>query len=347
MNPRRLHCLFLLLTVASACAEPTPPPLPPLGASEEMLTVSGLSSGGYMAVQMQVAHSALVRGAGILAGGAYYCARNNVANTVNCMAPGSSSLYPPVPPVSRLIDEAEQQGHLGQIDPPTNLAQHKVWLLSGSGDQTVTTQAVDLLRNFYRRWVPESALVYAHVPTAGHALIQPDAPDANDCPVTASPYINRCGEFDAPGRLLAHLLGPLQPKNESPQGRIVPFSQHEFTGGTSDSRLSGLAKTGYVYVPPACEQGGCRVHVAFHGCQQQAERLGMVFVEESGYNRWADSNRLIVLYPQIATQSFWPSVFNPKACWDWWGYSGVDYHLRSGRQIAAVKAMIDRLTSPR
>ncbi|TJZ76346.1 poly(3-hydroxybutyrate) depolymerase [Chitiniphilus eburneus] len=299
-----------------------------------------------MAVQMQVAHSALVRGAGVLAGGGYYCARNSVFNTSDCMAPGDSILFP-APPVSRLIAEAETQGRLKAIDPPENLRRQRVWLLSGSGDRTVTTKAVDLLRDFYRNWTPAAALAYAHVPTAGHALIQPDAPDGNDCPVTAPPYINRCGDFDAPGQLLAHLLGDLQPKSTQPQGRLIPFAQFDFTGGSIETRLSGLAKTGHVYVPQACERGGCRVHVVFHGCQQNEETLGLTFIDESGYNRWADSNRLVVLYPQIARQSsFWPNVNNPKGCWDWWGYSGADYHVKQGKQIAAVKAMIDRITQP-
>jgi poly(3-hydroxybutyrate) depolymerase len=38
------------------------------------VTVSGISSGGYMAVQFQVAFSKLVKGAGILAAGPYDCA---------------------------------------------------------------------------------------------------------------------------------------------------------------------------------------------------------------------------------------------------------------------------------
>ena len=44
-------------------------------------TVSGLSSGGFMAVQLHVAHSAtLVKGAGIVAGGPYYCAEGSIVS---------------------------------------------------------------------------------------------------------------------------------------------------------------------------------------------------------------------------------------------------------------------------
>jgi len=47
-----------------------------------------------------------------------------------------------------------------------------------------------------------------------------------------------------------------------------------------------------------------------------------------------------VLFPQVEP-SFQP--LNPNGCWDWWGYTGLDYATKSGTQIRAVKAMLDRL----
>ena len=78
----------------------------------------------------------------------------------------------------------------------------------------------------------------------------------------------------------------------------------------------------------------------------------MDFVRHAGYNRWADANRIIVLYPQtIARYGWggWPTnfVFNPNGCWDWWGYTDALYHTHEGPQIRAVKAMLDRLGQPR
>ena len=63
-----------------------------------------------------------------------------------------------------------------------------------------------------------------------------------------------------------------------------------------------MADEGYIYVPASCAEAtstGCGVHVVLHGCEQTIADIGMAFVENAGYNRWADSNRLIVLYPQI------------------------------------------------
>ena len=52
--------------------------VPPLQLDVEHITVSGLSSGGYMANQMHIAYSDWITGAGILAAGPYYCAQGDI-----------------------------------------------------------------------------------------------------------------------------------------------------------------------------------------------------------------------------------------------------------------------------
>jgi poly(3-hydroxybutyrate) depolymerase len=107
-----------------------------------------------------------------------------------------------------------------------------------------------------------------------------------------------------------------------------------------------MADTGYLYVPQNCTAAGtrCKVHVALHGCMQSAESVGDKFYTETGYNNWADNNNILVLYPQVNKSSI-PS--NPKGCWDWWGYSGRNYAFKSGPQMKAIKAMINRLAQQR
>lgn len=92
----------------------------------------------------------------------------------------------------------------------------------------------------------------------------------------------------------------------------------------------------------------CWVHVAFHGCRQGVDALGKRFADGAGYNAWAESNRLVILYPQVVARSGWAPgslrwVYNPKGCWDWWGYASVDYATRNGPQMVAVRKMISRL----
>ena len=105
---------------------------------------------------------------------------------------------------------------------------------------------------------------------------------------------------------------------------------------------AGMADTGVVYIPADCERAsGCRVHIAFHGCAQNESEVADAFYAKTGFARWADTNRLIVLFPQTKA-----SATNPQGCWDWWGFTGRDFLTRTAPQIRAVTAMRERLAEP-
>ena len=67
------------------------------------------------------------------------------------------------------------------------------------------------------------------------------------------------------------------------------------------------------------------MHIALHGCLQSFGNIGEDYVRHAGYNEWADSNHIIVLYPQTTRRRL-PrcGMTNPQACWDWWGYLDAD-----------------------
>ena len=297
--------LGLLVCLPAWAAEP----LPALRAQKQGVTASGLSAGGFMAVQLHVAHSASVSGAAAIAGGPYYCAQGSLWTALyNCMSP---SAWTPVPAAAALKAITDGLAAAGRIDPTKHLAAAPVWLFSGSNDRTVAPAVVGELRRYYELYGARVVLVGNRL--AGHGM--PVEKAATACGETAAPYLNDC-DYDAAGDLLKHLVGPLAPPGTATTVR--EFDQ------------------GYLYVPKACEKERCRVHVAFHGCRQSAKE----FAEGAGYNRWAETNRLIVLYPQVKA-SWWP--YNPRGCWDWWGYSGVNYATREGAQIRAIRAMLERL----
>ncbi|MDR0563751.1 MAG: PHB depolymerase family esterase [Azoarcus sp.] len=326
--PRALLVLATLLSPTLRAAEP----LPALSADTANVTVSGLSSGAFMAVQFHVAHSKQVHGAGVLAGGPYYCAEGSALRAVSsCMSPG---FFTPVPKPGGLRAEAEKQAAAGKIDSPENLRSSRVWLFSGGKDSVVKTSVVEAAQAFYLQWLPESSIAFERVPDAGHAMIVPQAESA--CAVTASPFINHCAHFDAPGKLLAHLLGELNPKAQTASGELFAFDQSAFA-----EKEAGMAESGWVYIPAACRAGDCRLHIAFHGCRQNAAALGEVWPRQAGYNEWADTNRLVVLYPQTSNAK------DANGCWDWWGYSSSDYHTQAAPQIKAVWKMLERLGEKR
>ena len=336
--------LALSLLASQAGAAPA---LPGLGAETSAITVSGISSGAYMAVQFEVAYSATVRGAGVLAGGPYYCAAGSVNRALaNCMEPSAKEAPPSA---AETLKTVTQLAEAGKIDPLKNLRDDRVWLFSGGQDKTVAPAVMDTLVAFYRDLLPENAVRYVKLPDAGHAMLSVADAKPNACDTSSPPFINRCQDFDAAGQLLSHLLGPLKPAGAVQDGEIIAFDQRPFIGGSAAD--ASLGDEGYAFIPGACRSGGCKVHVAFHGCRQNAGEIGRRFVEGAGYNGWAASNRLIVLYPQTTARSGFAFgstkwLLNPKACWDWWGYTGSDYHTRDGVQMRAVKAMIEALGAP-
>jgi hypothetical protein len=301
-----------------------------------------------MAVQFHVAHSATVKGAAAVAGGPYYCAQGSLwAAYSNCTTPGA---WTPLPPLAVLKTRTDLFAKAGNIDSPSNLAPAKVWLFSGTQDRTVVPAVVQALRDFYG--VYKATPVFVGDKPAGHAIVTEDAGNP-DCGATQPPYINDC-DYDAAGELLKHLLGPLEgpldARAAKESGRLQLFDQNPFVDGKAAA--ISMADSGYVYLPKACEAERCRVHVVFHGCRQNAAEVGERFAREAGYNRWADSNRIVVLYPQTLARSGWSFsgwnfVWNPRGCWDWWGYTGAQYATKNGPQIRAVKAMLDRLSAPR
>lgn len=312
------------LVFAAACHAA---PLPQLQIDPAEVSVSGLSSGGFMAVQMHVAYSATFkRGAGIVAGGPYDCAEGSIVNaTGRCMTHASTI------PVSSLVSTTNSWAASGLIDPVANLNTSKVYLYSGTSDNTVKQAVMNDLKTYYQSFVPAAGIAYKNTIASGHAMITDDY--GSSCGTTASPYINDC-DFDLAGEILKQLHGTLNPRNNGTlSGSFTEFDQTAFITG------HGMATTGWVYVPQSCSTGTvCRLHVVFHGCQQNTALVGQQYVRNTGYNRWADTNGIVVLYPQTSTQA-------TNSCWDWWGYDNANYAKKSGPQMAAVRAMMTTLAS--
>lgn len=372
---------FLLLGLLGAVALPAaaaPGRLMPMpGIDRASVTVSGLSAGAFFAHQMHVAYSRLVNGAGLIAGGPYGCAepaeqpwwigvhpfgRAITAASV-CTRVGRDSitawagwwgLPPAAPELERSVAVTDVARSHAAIDDPANLADDRVWLFSGARDTLVPAETGAVLAAYYRRYgVTGDRLVVVDDVPAGHGMpvdefVGESRFPKRSCAEQAPPFIVDC-DRDAAGELLRHLLpdgfsaGPAEPARE----RLTGFDQSEFFD-TGDDSVS-LAAVGHIYVPAACvaDATGCRLHVAFHGCSQNTEAVGDDFVWDAGYNRWAEANRIVVLYPQVRSRApawdFTGLAGNPHGCWDWWGYSGDDHAGRAGAQMLAVRNMIARL----
>ena len=314
-------------TLAAAAA-----PLPRLVIEPGSLTVSGVSAGGYMATQYQVAFSRDVSGAGIIGAGPWLCAGGVITRALDDCTKGSAA----GPETTVLAASLRASAAAGLVDDPSWLAGDRVWIFHGAKDRKVGAAVSDSLLRFYKDFIPLERIRYVTQVPAAHGF--PTVAEGAACDTDASPWILACG-FDAAGEILKHLYGELAPPADPVTGTLLTFDQRPYIARGS---LASMAGEGFLFLPKDCAAGkACRVHVAFHGCRQGAGFVGRRFARETGYNRWADANRIVVLYPQAAKSWFWP--FNPWGCWDWWGYSGADYATRNAAQLATVHAMLAAL----
>src|SRR6476646_7330373 len=76
---KRIGCIFAL-SLCFVSPVLAAPPLPSYGVDITQTSVSGVSSGGAMAVQMHVAHSSIMRGVGVIAGVTYDCADSGLTS---------------------------------------------------------------------------------------------------------------------------------------------------------------------------------------------------------------------------------------------------------------------------
>ena len=319
--------IFFIATLAG-CNDDTPNRL---NINTQQVTLSGLSSGGYMATQFHYAHSDRVSGIAVLAAGPYYCAQGDIGTALSaCVSRTDQDIEE-----ENIETTIQEYARTSKIASLKHLQDDKVWLLHGKLDTTVTLTATQSLFQQYKTKVNPNNIIFDQNQAFAHHF--PTRANGTDCAVSESPFIGAC-DVDIAGEFLQHLYLTLTPPLSKITGNIYAFNQEELGGPEAD----GLADTGYVYIPLTCIQGTeCNLHISFHGCNQNAEAVDLAYISDTGINNWADANQLVVLYPQTKASMLMP--MNPQACWDWWGYTTNDYATKDGLQVKAVYNMLNNI----
>ena len=335
--------LALSLFVLSACQKTPAADLPKLKIDPNRIALAGMSSGAYMATQLHLAFSDHVMAAALVAGGPYGCSKGDLDTALGTCMKGA----PSTPDAASLASIAVERGATRQLAPIAGLNGDRVLIVHGALDQTVATSVGQASFDFYAALaqLPEAQdLSVSWDAERKFAHTFPTQSSGNDCTLSVAPYLGRC-EFDAAGEIMGEIFAATA--SEAPAsaatGELRTFSQDAYLTDGADAYL---ANTGYLYVPKVCAQPlapACGLLIAFHGCEQNADKVGEAFVRDAGFNRWADQLRVVVLYPQTRA-SYFP--LNPKACWDWWGFSGKDFDLRSGVQPRWVARASAALGAP-
>ena len=122
--------VIAVLAIAGASQALAAAPLPKLKVDTSKTTVSGLSSGAFMANQLGYAYSATFKGVGVFAGGPYMCAGHS--NYTACMynATISASMLSTM--------QADINNWSGTSnDNKSNVANQTIFMFVGTSDYTV------------------------------------------------------------------------------------------------------------------------------------------------------------------------------------------------------------------
>lgn len=325
MMLKNLALLILLMPVSGWC----------LNIDKNSVTVSGISSGAFMAAQLQFTHPDEFQGVALMAGGLYGCAEGNPVRAINsCMQ--TSVLTPSVDELGLLISNRASRGQIGSLK---RIAEHRVLLITGKSDTVVHPDIVKTARSLYRSLgIQAQNLQLIDNLNLGHAI--PTMEFGNPCDTPAeSPFISRC-RFDGAGEILQFLYPDISMKRgEALESGLMELTQK--SPDLQDPEVISMDDSARVYVPVSCRQGQkCRLHVALHGCSQSQSEIGDAYYGNAGFNQWAEANNIVVLYPQTVRRML---LGNPMGCWDWYGYTGPDYDLKGGPQINALMNLIGRV----
>jgi hypothetical protein len=246
----------------------------------------------------------------------------------------------------------------GWIDPPGDLARSRVYLFTGQADKIVSPKTIELGATLYHTLgVPASHVKFRDrdLPGAGagHSWVTKNF--GNSCDANAKPFINDC-RYDQAEELLQTMYGALEP----PAGRpgISSPSTRRSSRRARRRRLTDCwtRATSTCRRPASRSRTRCRSLWCCTGCLQSAEVLRDEFYTKIGVNEWADTNRIVVLYPQahattiaeLTSQDSSSVQHQPGGCWNWWGYAGDKHFLtKQGVQVGAIWSMVQRVTGPR
>lgn len=158
-----LGLVVLWFAVGPARTE-TAGPLPAMGATPNQHSASGISSGGYMAGQLQFALAHRLVGVGLIAAGPYGCADapdvpfmpgpaggewQDLHRAVHgCMF--ARLLAFGIPNPQMLADQAKVRAKRGEIGAITDVLSDRIYIFTGAADRTVDARIVRAAAEFYR-----------------------------------------------------------------------------------------------------------------------------------------------------------------------------------------------------
>lgn len=289
--------------------------------NKKNITLSGISSGAFMAHQFFLAHSDLIQGVGTFAGGPYNCSRGNPQRAQElCMQ------FPEMLNVQDLIFDLESFEKNNLIAPLENVKNKRTFIFHGTMDKTIAPAASSKIEEIYQRLNSKNKTIRNIA--AGHGW--PTIYTEQKCDETQAPFLNNC-ERDLVGEMIQWFF----PTIKTNPMAMIESNFMTFKQSFKRQFEVSIASEGMIYIPQKCYTSSCSLHIALHGCRQSKLFIQDEFAKNSGLNQWAEAIGMVVLYPQTTAHQK-----NPQGCWDWFGYTDSNFNNRNGQQIQFLESLI-------
>ncbi len=211
--------MLAALGFAQATAQADDPPLGTYNADISESSISGISSGAFMAVQFATAWSGTIKGVGVIAGGPYYCAQGTAIGATRRQYRGDPDRYRSLPggaaSRSRTAGQADRRlGSQWGYRQHAHIAGQKIYVFGGYNDAVVNHTVADATRRFYLHYLSDrnrGNLFYQTAIGAGHSQVTLSY--GLECSDNGDYFIDRCN-YDQAGVILQHVYGALQPRND-------------------------------------------------------------------------------------------------------------------------------------
>ena len=192
-----------------------------VGINSLQFTVSGFSSGGFMAHQLHVAYSSSITAAGIIAGGPYYCSLGT-----SVRAATACTLNPFLLNLNQQVAYALAAAANNTIDNPKNLSNDKVFIFSGTKDQIVIPSVVNLTEQFYRNFIKNDYQYFTvYNISAVHSWVTNMY--GNPCWAYAFPGIVNC-DYDMAEAMFRFFYNPSNFKGNQIGSNLLTFDQAKY-----------------------------------------------------------------------------------------------------------------------
>lgn len=269
-------------------------------------TISGISSGAFLAVQMSTIFSNQFSGVGTVAGGFFYCAQNHLQEKIkegqltligsknlflysntNLISTNTSQWFEPSPanpiyqsvavcmhnPKNATRPDLEKFEAEKKIRPLDNFKFLKTYIYQGEFDTVVHKEMAQQLISFYNENKIPNENIKLSKGEGGHNF-PTDKENLNSCLAEKVPYISSCNK-DVSKEILEQTTSTSYIKSEPSLDRIFIVDQNlDIKNKLKMEKdwtqpAQSLAPYGYLYANEKCLKtpSACHLHVALHGCE--------------------------------------------------------------------------------